>query len=281
MIFRAPASTANLGPGFDCAGCALDLWNELEVTDGAGVEIVGEGADELPRDETHMALQAFARLAPVEGRSFRFLNRIPLARGLGSSASAIALGLVAGATFAAREADSEELLGLGVDLEGHADNLAPALAGGACLTWEGHVRRVSDAIPFEAVAVVPDTRVETAASRAALPARVSHAAATFTAGRAALLGAGLASGDKDLLIAAFHDRLHEPYRAANAPLLEAIRADTPQTAVGVTLSGSGPSVIVWTRAGDAGRCAEELEAKFPDTSVLTLRVSALGAGLVA
>ncbi len=111
VIFRAPASTANLGPGFDCAGCALDLWNELEVTDGSGVEIVGEGADELPRDETHLALQAFARFAPVEGRAFRFLNRIPLARGLGSSASAIALGLVAGAPFAERETDPEELLG--------------------------------------------------------------------------------------------------------------------------------------------------------------------------
>jgi homoserine kinase len=281
VIFRAPASTANLGPGFDCVACALDLWNELEVTDGGGVEIEGEGFEELPRDAGHLALRAFALLAPVEGRGFRFLNRIPLARGLGSSAAAIALGLVAGATAAGREADPEELLALGDDLEGHADNLAAVLAGGACLTWDGHVRRVADSVPFEPVAVVPEARVETAAARAALPAKVSHADAAFTAGRAALLGAGLASGDKDLLAAAFADRLHEPYRAGNAPLLDEIRAAVPQGAAGVTLSGSGPTVIVWARAGEAGRVAAELEARFPEERVLPLRVSALGAGLVA
>jgi homoserine kinase len=281
VIFRAPASTANLGPGFDCAACALDLWNELEVTHGAGVEIAGEGADELPRDAEHLALRAFALLAPVEGHAFRFLNRIPLARGLGSSAAAIALGLVAGAAVAGRETDPEELLGLGLPLEGHADNLAAVLAGGACLTWDGQVRRVADSVPFEPVAVVPDARVATATARAALPAAIAHEDATFTAGRAALLGAGLASGDKDLLSAAFADRLHEPYRAKNAPLLDAIRADVPQGAAGVTLSGSGPTVIVWARSGEAGNCAAELEARFPKTEVLALRVSALGAGLVA
>ena len=145
------------------------------------------------------------------------------------------------------------------------------------------MRRVADSVPFEPVAVVPDTRVETATSRAALPAAIAHADATFTAGRAALLGAGLASGDKDLLSAAFARPAARalPRRERAAPRGDP-RGRSPQAAVGVTLSGSGPTVIVWTRAGDAGHCASELEAQVPeDASVLTLRVSALGAGLVA
>ena len=110
--------------------------------------------------------------------------------------------------------DPEELLALGLELEGHADNLAAALAGGACLTWEGRIRRVADALPLDPVAVIPEARVDTAAARDALPASVSHEDAAFSAGRAALLGAGLAAGDPELLGAAFADRLHEPYPRA-------------------------------------------------------------------
>jgi homoserine kinase len=280
VIVRAPASTANLGPGFDCAACALDLWNVLEVTDGEGVELEGEGAEELPRDGTHLAVRAFALLAPAEGCRFRFVNRVPLARGLGSSAAAIALGLVAGAITAGRAIDPEELLPLGLELEGHADNLAAALAGGACLTWDGRIRRVAATLPLEPVAVVPETRVDTAAAREALPENVSHSDAAFSAGRAALLGAGLASGDPELLAAAFADRLHEPYRAAGAPLLGEIRSALPAGAVGATLSGSGPTVIVWARRGSGESCANELRSRFPAERVLPLRVAAFGAGIV-
>lgn len=280
MIVRAPASTANLGPGFDCAACALDLWNELEVGDGEGVEIEGEGAEDLPRDGGHLAVRAFALLASAEGRRFRFVNRVPLARGLGSSAAAIALGLVAGALAAGRSVDPEELLALGLELEGHADNLAAALAGGACLTWEGRIRRVAASLPLDPVAVVPETRVDTVAAREALPASVSHEDAAFTAGRAALLGAGLAAGDPELLAAGFADRLHEPYRAAGAPLLGEIRSALPEGAAGATLSGSGPTVIVWARPGSAEICADELRSRFPEERVLPLRVAAEGAGLL-
>ena len=212
MIVRAPASTANLGPGFDCAACALDLWNELEVTDGEGVEIEGEGADELPRDVDHLAVRAFALLAPADGRRFRFVNRVPLGRGLGSSAAAIALGLVAGA-LTRRPVDPEELLALGLELEGHADNLAAALAGGACLTWEGGIRRVADTLPLDPVAVIPEARVDTAAAREALPAMVSHEDAAFSAG-APRSSAPAWPRAIPAPRAAFADRLHEPYRAA-------------------------------------------------------------------
>jgi homoserine kinase len=281
---RAPATSANLGPGFDCVGVALELWNDLEVADAEGleVEIEGEGAQEAPRDETHLGLQAFALLEPVEGKRFAFRNRIPFARGLGSSSATIALGLAAAARWQGREPDANELLPLAMQLEPHADNVAPCLLGGAVLAWEEgdrwQARRVADALPLDALAVVPQHRVETAAARAALPAELSHADASFTAGRAALLGAALASGDRELLKAAFHDRLHEPYRAANAPLLRAIHGDPPMGAAGVTLSGSGPTVIVWAYPEWTAACMDELVKRFQDSRVLSLRVAPSGAG---
>ena len=130
---RAPATTANLGPGFDCAAVALDLWNELELS-----------PDGPAPDPDHLAVRAFALVAPPDGHGFAFTDRIPRERGLGSSAATIALGLVAGANAAGREPDPEELLALGTPLEGHADNLAAALAGGVCLTWDGRIARVAD-----------------------------------------------------------------------------------------------------------------------------------------
>ena len=264
---QAPATTANLGPGFDCAAAALDLWNELEVEEDGG------GAD--PR---HLAVQAFARLAPVGDRSFAFTDRIPRQRGLGSSAATIALGLVAGAIAAGRDADAAALLGLGLNLEGHPDTLAAALTGGVCLTWDGRIARIADDTPAEPVAVVPAERVETRAARAALPDQVPFADAAYTAARAALLGAGLAGGSSELFAAGADDRLHEPYRAANAPLLAAVRDPLPADAVGATLSGSGPTVIVWARPGASKACAAELAERFPDAEVLPLAISSKGAG---
>ncbi len=263
---RAPASTANLGPGFDCAAVALDLWNELEVRDGEGVP-----------DLDHLGIRAFARLAPVEGRTFTFVDRIPRQRGLGSSAAVIALGLVAAAAVERLEASKEELLAEGVALEGHADNLAAALAGGVCLTWDTKIARLADDAPAVPIALVPEATVSTAAARAALPGDVTHEDAVFTAGRAALLGAALAAGSAELFAEALADRIHEPYRAAGAPLLEAVREQPPANALGSTLSGSGPTVIVWARAESARACAQELEARFPDVSILTLSVSPEGA----
>ncbi len=267
MRVRAPASSANLGPAFDCAAVALDLWNELEVTEGDGQPDLG-----------HLGVRAFARLAPVDGLRFSFTDRIPRQRGLGSSAAVVAMGLVAGALTAGRDPDPEELLAAGFELEGHGDNLAASLAGGVCLTWERRVARIAEGLPAVPVAVVPDSTVETAASRAALPATVAHEDAVFTAGRAALLGAALSAGSSELLEAALEDRLHEPYRAESAPLLEQVRERLPAGAIGATLSGSGPTTIVWARPEAAEQCAAELEARFPDERVLRLAVSAEGAG---
>jgi homoserine kinase len=279
----APASTANLGPGFDAAAAALELWNELVVEEGAfAVEIEGEGEEELPRDETHLALRAFALFAPPAGYRFRFVNRIPLERGLGSSAAAIAAGLHAGAAVAGKTVSPDELLALGAELEGHADNLAAVLHGGVCMAWRRdgrpHARRIATDMPVAAVLAVPGSRTSTASSRNGLPHTVKHEDAAATAGAAALLGAAIVAGDAELLRDAFRDRLHEPYRLASAPLLRELRAHAPAGTVGVTLSGSGPSVVVWADKRRAAEVAAALEHSLPDdTRVLPLRVAPEGA----
>jgi homoserine kinase len=263
---RAPATTANVGPGFDCVGIALDLWNELELERG-----------EAALDREHLGVRAFAQLAPPDGWSFRWHDRIPRGRGLGSSAATVALGLVAAELTRGGSPQPEELLAAGVELEGHADNLAAALAGGVCLTWEGRVARIAAAAPADPVVLVPATEISTSASRRRLPESVPHADAAVTAGRAALLGAALASGSPELFAAALHDRLHEPYRAGSAPLLAAVRERLPAGALGATLSGSGPSVVTWARPGSGDACARELAARFPDVEVLQLAVAPAGA----
>ena len=141
---RAPATTANIGAGFDVAGAALTMWNELVVTDEPG-----------KFDESHLGVRAFSLFASPSGRTFEWTSRIPRERGLGSSASIVALGLVAGARAAGVSPSIDELLEAGLPLEGHGDNLGAALAGGVCLTHEGRVYRVADDLPATPIAVIP------------------------------------------------------------------------------------------------------------------------------
>jgi len=288
---RAPASTANLGPGFDCAAAALELWNDIYVEEnGTGgpveghVVIEGEGADELSRDVEHLSLRAFARFAPPERYRFRFVNRIPLQRGLGSSAAAISLGLIAGAAVSGRRVTLDELLAAGEPLEGHSDNLAAALYGGVCIAWKRDggtaVAQLAADLPLKPILTIPTQRIDTQQSRSALPLTVSHDDAAANAASAALLGAAIATGDAALMRDAFDDRLHEQYRLSDSPLLAALRRRPPEGAAGVTLSGSGPSVVVWADAQDVAQVVAELERTLPDdTTVLPLQVARKGATL--
>jgi homoserine kinase len=283
---QAPATSANLGPGFDCAGMALGLWNELEVAeaDDTVVEVEGEGASGTPRDGNHLGLRAFSLVASVDGKRFTFVNRIPFARGLGSSSATIALGLVAACLCEGVEPDPAELLPLAARLEPHADNLAACLYGGVTLSWEEEGRwqayQVAATLPLVPIAVVPEHSVETVTSRAGLPESLLHADAVYSSGRAVLLGAGLAGGDAQLLAAAFHDRLHEPYRSAAAPLLAELQEKPPRGSVGITLSGSGPTVIVWTSREETDACAGELNGRFAECEVLVLPIAPAGAGRI-
>jgi homoserine kinase len=283
----APASTANLGPGFDSAAAALELWNEVIVEQAVGdmsVTVEGEGADEIACDASHLSLRAFAVFAPVERYRFSFANRIPLERGLGSSAAAIALGLVAGAAAAGREVRPADLLVAAGEFEGHFDNLAAALYGGVTVAWQrdGVVQaaRIAGDMPLAPIIALPAARTNTDASRGALPDTIAHEDAAATAGAAMLLGAAVASGNAVLLREAFHDRLHEPYRMNGSSLLRQLRDALPVGAAAVTLSGSGPSVVVWAEPDKVSTVVADLERDLPsDTQVLPVRVAQEGARL--
>jgi homoserine kinase len=286
IVVRAPATTANLGPGFDCAAAALELWNELHVEhalDGEPfVTVEGEGLEEIPQDAEHLALRAFSLVASPEGWRFRFVNRIPLERGLGSSAATIAAGLVAGVAVSGRPLGPDELLELGLPLEGHADNLAAALRGGVCLIWSVNgagrrAARIATDLPLTPIVVVPDERVSTSVSRGRLPETVTHGDATAAAAQAALLGAAIAAGNAELLAQAFHDRLHEPFRLDDAPLLGRLRREAPTGTAGVTLSGSGPTVVVWARKPHGATVAAEIQRRVSGVRVLPLKIAAQGA----
>jgi homoserine kinase len=264
LTVSAPASSANLGPGFDCLAVALELRNEVVVrrADGAGVtvDVRGEGAAAAPTDAANLFVRAFAAAgADPAGLAFAMENRIPFARGLGSSAATIAAGVAAGFAWQGREA---EPLPTAAALEGHPDNVAAALLGGVTLAWAGRggPRAIRlEGCPVEFVAVVADEELATERARGALPAQVSHGDAVHTAARAALLVAALEQGRDDVIAEALDDRLHEPYRAPLAPLLAAVRgrlAGLP--ALGATLSGAGPSVLVWCRPGAADAVAAGL-----------------------
>jgi homoserine kinase len=265
VTVTAPASTSNLGPGFDCLGLALGLRNELvlELHDAAGppvVEIEGAGADSLPRGEQNMLVHAARQVLPpsLPGRLvFKARNRVPLARGLGSSAAAIVSGLWAGAHLVGTLRRSEdELEQMAVALEGHPDNIAPCVHGGltASLTVDGRARahRLGIHPSLSAVVCIPDFELSTKKARGVLPETVYLADAVFNASRALLLTKTLESGHVSRLPELMKDRLHQPYRAKLVPGLEdALAAAVEHGAAGAALSGSGPTVFAFVEGRNA------------------------------
>ena len=252
---RAPASSANLGPGFDALGMALDLWNEI-VVDSAGpagqVTAVGPGAALLDGRE-NMALSAMRDLAAEYDRElppFALTVRtdVPVTRGLGSSAAALAAGLVAADHLLALHLPRVELYALAWRTEGHGDNVGAALYGGAVLAVP-HVPEpihllTHAALGLVAVVYVPVMTGATWAARAALPGTVPHPDAAFNVAAAGGLILGLHTGDRRLIAAGMHDRLHEPYRARLFPHLEPMAAAARHAgALGACLSGAGPSIL--------------------------------------
>lgn len=259
---RVPASTANLGPGFDALGLALALHNEIEAqeSDRVALAIEGEGADQLAPNERNVVVRAVRAAYEAAGRPFRgcalsCVNRIPLARGLGSSAAAWVGGLVAGNALLGSPLDRPALLVLAARAEGHPDNVAAALLGGLTVAYGGAegARALSLPIPpgLRFIVLVPEVSMSTAEARAILPASVSRADAVFNVQRVALLLASLQAGRVDLLPAALEDRLHEPYRLRLFPwMTEVTAAARAAGALGCVLSGAGPSLLAVT-AGDA------------------------------
>ncbi|RNL80032.1 homoserine kinase [Nocardioides marmorisolisilvae] len=276
VTIQVPATSANLGPGFDCLGLALDLHDLLtgEVTDGGlEVEVVGEGETSLPRDDRHLvvrAMKAAFQVLGVEapGLRLRFENRIPQSRGLGSSSAAIVggLALARALVVGGERFDDDSLLFLANQIEGHPDNVAPAVVGGFVVAGQ----EVADGQPAEvwaisapiarsisAVAFVPPTGVSTEAARGLLPEQVPHAVAAANTGRAAMLVAALA-GAPDQLLRGTEDFLHQSYRSSAMPesfaLVNELRAD----GLAAFISGAGPTVLVLVADGAdlSGRCPD-------------------------
>ena len=253
-----PASSANLGPGFDCMAAALSLHLELEVTETGEFAVqCDQPLSEQGRE--NLCVRAFERLRPADGFSFRIRSQIPPTRGLGSSAAAIVAGLMAADHLFELDAD---LLAEAAALEGHPDNVAAALHGGFVVSADGQATRVEPPTGLEALAVVPAEPVPTHAARAALPSEVALSEAVFNVAHGALLTLGLARGDWDLLGRGLQDRLHQQRRRELFPrsLELALRA-RELGALGATISGAGPSVLVWCFYEQTGAVAESLRSE--------------------
>lgn len=253
-LVRVPASSANLGPGFDVLAVALAVHLEVEVVETGTFGV--QTALDVPRDRTNLLVRAFERLHPADSFEFRIASKIPLSGGLGSSAAAIVGGLLAADHLFELDAD---ILGLAVELEGHPDNVGAALEGGFVICDRDGVHRFEPPMGLEAVVVVPDQAVRTADARAALPAQVPLADAVFNVAHAARLILGLATADWDLIAAGLRDRLHQPYRADLYPRsAELLERAASFGALGATISGAGPGVLVWSRYEDTGAVVERL-----------------------
>ncbi len=276
-----PASTANLGAGFDCLSLALGLYNRVEMEEtetGLVVEIEGEGAGILPRDESHLTVRAAQQVFETAerrpaGLRIHATNRIPLASGLGSSSAAVVGGLVGANSLIEAQLSHERLLDLAYSMEGHADNAAASLYGGLVILSQHKggwlVRRIPTS-DLKITVALPSIGVSTEEMRRGLPRQVPLADAVFNIGRSLLTVEALRQGDLVLLGMAIGDRLHEPYRKAFIPGFDdAVQAAKLAGAAAVALSGAGPSVVAFSES-DHGRIGQAMVRAFQEAGLEAL-----------
>ena len=259
---RVPGTSANCGPGFDAIGVACTIYNDLELTlkgeEGIVIEIEGEGAANIPADERNIVLRAIRTILKrahredeVKGFHIRMTNHIPLSRGLGSSAAAIVAGLKAANALLGNRFSRRELLQMATNIEGHPDNVAPAIFGGFTISvvTRGRVECFSlmPRMPLKLVVAVPEFPLSTRLARSVLPEQVKMKDAVFNVSRAALLVAALTKGQPRFLRNAFADALHQPYREKLIPGMKDVFRDACRAgALGASLSGAGPCLIAYT-----------------------------------
>ena len=264
---RVPGTSANCGPGFDAIGVACTIYNDLELTlkgeEGLVIEIEGEGAANIPADERNIVLRAIRTILKrahredeVKGFHIRMTNHIPLSRGLGSSAAAIVAGLKAANALLGNRFSRRELLQMATNIEGHPDNVAPAIFGGFTISvvTRGRVECFSlmPHMPLKLVVAVPEFPLSTRLARSVLPEQVKMKDAVFNLSRAALLVAALTKGQPRFLRNAFADALHQPYREKLIPgMKDVFRAACRAGALGASLSGAGPCLIAYTLENEA------------------------------
>jgi len=298
VTVRVPATTANLGPGFDTLGMALAVYDELQVTvreqPGATVEVVGVGEGEVPTDESNLVVRAIAHTFAAVGQELPGLdlvahNSIPHGRGMGSSGAAIVSGVMAakGLLEGIVELDSQALLSLATALEGHPDNVAPALFGGLTIAWmtpEGprHKKLIVHRGVSPLVAVPVESRMSTELARSLQPDSVPHEDAIFNVSRSALLIAALIQSP-ELLLAATEDKLHQSYRASAMPETDALIQVLRANGLAAVVSGAGPSILVLGSDPSQRLRAEELIHEHATTpwNCLLLAVDFRGATVVA
>jgi homoserine kinase len=253
-VVRVPASSANLGPGFDMLAAALAMHLELEVVETGEFAVVTEL--DVARDRSNLVVRAFERLYPADDFEFRISSNIPLTGGLGSSAAAIVAGLLAADHIFELDAD---VLALASELEGHPDNAAAAIEGGFVICDGAGAHRFEPPMGLEAIVVVPFEPVHTSAARAKLPEQVPRPDAVFNIAHASMLVLGLGTGNWDLIAAGLRDRMHQPHRSDLYPRSAQLLERAPALgALGATISGAGPIVLVWAHYEQTGGVVEAL-----------------------
>jgi homoserine kinase len=267
-LVRVPASSANLGPGYDVLAAAVSLFLELEVEEAGDFSLDPGGLD-VSTGRDNLIVRAFEALHPADGIAFRLKSEIPLARGLGSSAAAIVAGLFAADHLFELALSKEEMLAKATGLEGHPDNVAAAIYGGFVICGPGagegdapSAARFDPPGGLEGIAVIPAEEVSTERAREAIPAEVPLTDAVANVSAASRLVLGLQRADLDLVGAGLADRIHQPRRRELYPRsMELVDAAAELGALGATISGAGPTVLVWTTWQEAGNVAEALEQR--------------------
>ncbi len=279
---RVPASSANLGPGFDVLAAAVSLYLELEVEE-TGAFTVDSGDPRLPDDERNLCVRAFSDLHPPDGLRFEVRSEIPLTAGLGSSAAVIVAALLAADHMYELALPREDVLERAARIEGHPDNVAASLYGGFVVCADGPPSVIEPPSGLEAVAVVPGEPVSTAAARQALPAKIPLEDATFNVSRASLLALGLARQDLALIARGLDDRIHQPRRESLYPRsMDLLRKAGDLGALGATISGAGPTVLFWSWWEDTGGLVERLRKEVDGWAEVTrLNFVAHGADVTA
>ena len=295
VIVKVPATSANLGPGFDTLGMALSYYDELEVeavdTTDSVVEVIGEGHGDVPTGDDNLVVKAIAYTfahyrQPMPGLRLRAKNSIPHGRGMGSSGAAVVSGIMAakGLLDGLVEMSSNELLQIATELEGHPDNVAPAIFGGLTIAWQDETgpkhKKLFVHRGVSPLVLVPKNKMSTELARSLQPDSVPHDDAVFNVSRSALLIAALTQSP-ELLLAATEDRLHQNYRASAMPETDAVITALRAAGHAAVVSGAGPSVLVLASDPAQRLAAAKLAAeKFPQWQPLMLAVDFKGATVI-
>lgn len=280
VVLKIPATTANLGPGFDTLGMALNMYNHIAMVETGSnlvIEVSGEGADKVPRNSGNLvyraALKVFQKVRyEPEGLKIKIENGIPRARGLGSSASVIVGGMVAANYLTGNTLNTDQILHMATCMEGHPDNVAPALLGGivisAQLNHEIIYRKIQPPTGLTTVVAIPSHELSTKVARNALPPKVSMEDAVYNMSRTGLLIWAFINSDMELISKAMDDRLHQPYRMSLIPGMEKASKKALQSgAYSVALSGAGPSIIAFCTSSNAAIIGQVMKESFKRSGV--------------